>query len=145
MPSLVYNSFMRDIATGQVDCDTDTFKMMLVNSSYTASKSHSKRSDIKSPTDYEVTGVGYTAGGNACALTVAATDNVNNDVEISFSVTSWTSATITARAGVIYKSRGGLATADELVGYVDFLSNITSTNGTFAVTVSTPLSLTNPS
>jgi hypothetical protein len=142
MPSLVYNSFMRDIATGQVDCDTDTFKMMLVTSTYTASKSHAKRSDI---TNEVAAGSGYTTGGNACALTVAATDNVNNDVEISFSVTSWTSATITARAGVIYKSRGGLATADELVGYVDFLSNITSTNGTFAVTVSTPLSLTNPS
>ncbi len=142
MPSLVYNSFMRDIATGQVDCDTDTFKMLLVTSTYTASKSHAKRSDI---TNEVAAGSGYTTGGNACALTVAATDNVNNDVEISFSVTSWTSATITARAGVIYKSRGGLATADELVGYVDFLSNITSTNGTFAVTVSTPLSLTNPS
>jgi hypothetical protein len=142
MPSLVYNSFMRDIATGAVDCDTDTFKMLLVTSTYTASKSHAKRSDI---TNEVAAGSGYTTGGNACALTVAATDNVNNDVEISFSVTSWTSATITARAGVIYKSRGGLATADELVGYVDFLSNITSTNGTFAVTVSTPLSLTNPS
>ena len=142
MASLVYNSFMRDIATGAVDCDTDTFKMMLVTSTYTASKSHAKRSDI---TNEVAAGSGYTTGGNACALTVAATDNVNNDVEISFSVTSWTSATITARAGVIYKSRGGLATADELVGYVDFLSNITSTNGTFAVTVSTPLSLTNPS
>jgi len=133
---------MRDIATGAVDCDTDTFKMLLVTSTYTAAKSHAKRSDI---TNEVAAGSGYTTGGNACALTVAATDNVNNDVEISFSVTSWTSATITARAGVIYKSRGGLATADELVGYVDFLSNITSTNGTFAVTVSTPLSLTNPS
>jgi hypothetical protein len=114
--------------------------MMLVTSSYTASKSHSKRSDITN----EVTGAGYTTGGNACAVSVAAVDNVNNDVEISFTVTSWTSATITARAGVIYKSRGGASSADELVGYVDFLSNITSTNGTFAVTVSTPLSLTNP-
>ncbi len=142
MASLVYNSFMRDVVTGAVDCDTDTFKMMLVTSTYTASKSHAKRSDI---TNEVAAGSGYTAGGNACALTVAATDNVNNDVEISFSVTSWTSATITARAGVIYKSRGGASSADELVGYVDFLSNITSTNGTFAVTVSTPLSLTNPS
>jgi hypothetical protein len=143
MPSLVYNSFMRDIATGQVDCDTDTFKMMLVTSTYTASKSHAKRSDI---TNEVAAGSGYTTGGNACALTVAATDNVNNDVEISFSVTSWTSATITARAGVIYKSRNpAVPSGDELVGYVDFGSNITSTNGTFAVTVSTPLSLTNPS
>ena len=142
MASLVYNSFMRDVVTGAVDCDTDTFKMLLVTSTYTASKSHAKRSDV---TNEVAAGSGYTTGGNACALTVAATDNVNNDVEISFSVTSWTSATITARAGVIYKSRGGASSADELVGYVDFLSNITSTNGTFAVTVSTPLSLTNPS
>lgn len=139
MASLVYNSCIRDAVTGAVDFDTDTFKMLLVTSSYTASKSHSKRSDVTN----EVTGTGYTAGGNACSVSVAATDNTNNDVEISFTVTSWTSATITARAGVIYKSRGGASSADELVGYVDFGSDITSTNGTFAVTVSSPLKFQN--
>jgi hypothetical protein len=139
MASLVYNSAIRDAAVGNIDFDTDTFKMMLVTSTYTASKSHSKRSDITN----EVTGTGYTAGGNAAACTVAATDNVNNDVEITFSITSWTSATITARAGVIYKSRGGASSADELVGYVDFTSDTTSTNGTFAVTISSPLKFQN--
>jgi hypothetical protein len=143
MPSLVYNSFMRDIATGQVDCDTDIFKMMLVTSSYVASKSHDRRDDI---TNEVAAGGGYTAGGNVISLTVGTTDNVGNKVDINFSVPSWTSATITARAGVIYKSTNtAVPSADQLVGYVDFGSNITSTNGTFAVTVSTPLSLTNPS
>jgi hypothetical protein len=139
MPSLVYNSAIRDAAVGNIDFDTDTFKMILVTSTYTASKSHAKRSDITN----EVTGTGYTAGGNAAACTVAATDNVNNDVEITFAITSWTSATITARAGVIYKSRGGASSADELVGYVDFGSDVSSTNGTFAVTVSSPLKFQN--
>lgn len=139
MPSLVYNSCIRDAVVGNVDFDTDTFKMMLVTSTYTASKSHAKRSDITN----EVTGAGYTTGGNACSVSVAATDNVNNDVEISFTVTSWTSATITARAGVIYKSRGGASSADELVGYVDFGSDVSSTNGTFAVTVTSPLNFQN--
>lgn len=139
MASLVYNSCIRDAVVGNIDFDTDTFKMMLVTSTYTASKSHAKRSDITN----EVTGTGYTTGGNACAVTVAATDNVNNDIEISFTVTSWTSATITARAGVIYKSRGGASSADELVGYVDFTSDVASTNGTFAVTVSSPLKFQN--
>lgn len=139
MASLVYNSMMRDVVVGSVDFDTDTFKMMLVTSSYSASKSHAKRNEVTN----EVSGTGYTAGGNACSVTVAATDNTNNDVEISFSVTSWTSATITARAGVIYKSRGGASTADELVGYVDFGGDVTSTNGTFAVTISTPLKFVN--
>ncbi len=139
MASLVYNSVMRDVVVGNVDFDTDTFKMMLVTSSYSASKSHAKRNEVTN----EVSGAGYTAGGNACSVTVAATDNTNNDVEISFSVTSWTSATITARAGVIYKSRGGASSADELVGYVDFGGDVTSTNGTFAVTISTPLKFVN--
>ena len=139
MASLVYNSCIRDAVVGNIDFDTDTFKMLLVTSTYTASKSHDKRDDITN----EVTGTGYTTGGNACSVSVAATDNTNNDVEISFTVTSWTSATITARAGVIYKSRGGASSADELVGYVDFGSDVSSTNGTFAVTVSTPLKFQN--
>jgi hypothetical protein len=139
MPSLIYNSAIRDTSVGDIDFDTDTFKMMLVTSTYTASKSHAKRSDITN----EVTGTGYTAGGNACTVSVAAVDNTNNDVEISFTITSWTSATITARAAVIYKSRGGASSADELVGYVDFGSDVSSTNGTFAVTVSTPLKFQN--
>jgi hypothetical protein len=139
MPSLVYNSCIRDAVVGNIDFDSDTFKMLLVTSSYAAAKSHAKRSDVTN----EVSGTGYTAGGNACSVSVAAVDNTNNDVEISFTVTSWTSATITARAGVIYKSRGGASSADELVGYVDFGSDVSSTNGTFAVTVSTPLKFQN--
>lgn len=139
MASLIYNSCIRDAVTGAIDFDSDTFKMLLVTSSYSAAKSHAKRSDVTN----EVTGTGYTAGGNACTVSVAAVDNTNNDVEISFTVTSWTSATITARAGVIYKSRGGASSADELVGYVDFGSDVSSTNGTFAVTVSSPLKFQN--
>lgn len=140
MASLIYNSCIRDAVVGSVDFDTDTFKALLVTSSYTASKSHSKRSDI---TNEVANGNGYTTGGNACSVTVAATDNTNNDVEISFSITSWSSATITARAAVIYKSRGGASSADELVGYVDFGSDVSSTSGTFAVTVTTPLKFQN--
>ena len=138
MASLIYNSCIRDASVGSIDFDTDTFKMLLVTSSYSASKTHSKRSDITN----EVTGTGYTAGGNAAAVTVTL-DNVNNRVDVAFTITSWTTATITARAGVIYKSRGGLASADELVGYVDFGSDVTSTAGTFAVTVSSPLRFQN--
>ncbi len=139
MASMIYNSCLRDLCVGNIDFDTDTFKMMLVTSSYTASKAHDKRDDITN----EVTGTGYTAGGNACTPTVAAVDNTNNDVEITFTVTNWTTATITARGGVIYKSRGGAASADELVGYVDFGTDITSTAGTFSVTVDTPFKLQN--
>lgn len=139
MASMIYNSCLRDLCVGNIDFDTDTFKMMLVTSSYTPSKAHDKRDDVTN----EVTGTGYAAGGNACTPTVAAVDNTNNDVEITFAVTDWTTATITARGGVIYKSRGGASSADELVGYVDFGADITSTAGTFSVTVDTPFKLQN--
>ncbi len=138
MASLIYNSCLDDTVRGSIDFDTDTFKMMLVSSTYTAAKTHAKRSDITN----EVSGTGYTAGGNAAAVTVTK-DNANNREDISFTITSWTTATITARAGVIYKSRGGLSSADELVGYVDFGSDVTSTAGTFAVTISSPLRFQN--
>ena len=133
MASLIYNSAIYDASTGAIDFDTDTFKMMLVTSSYTAAKTHTKRNAVTN----EVTGTGYTAGGNAAAATVTK-DDTNSRVDITFAITSWTTATITARAGVIYKSRGGASSADELVGYVDFGSDISSTAGTFSVTITRP-------
>ena len=138
MASLIYNSCLDDTVKGSIDFDTDTFKMILVTSSYTAAKTHAKRSDVTN----EVSGTGYTTGGNAAAAT-ATKDNTNNREDITFAITSWTTATITARAGVIYKSRGGLASADELVAYVDFGTDVTSTAGTFSVTISSTLRFQN--
>jgi hypothetical protein len=138
MASLIYNSAIFDASTGAIDFDTDTFKMMLVTSSYTAAKTHMKRNTVTN----EVSGTGYTAGGNAAAATVTK-DDTNSRVDITFAITSWTSSTITARAGVIYKSRGGASSADELVGYVDFGSDISSTSGTFSVTITSPLRFQN--
>lgn len=138
MASLIYNSAIFDASTGAIDFDTDTFKMMLVTSSYTAAKTHTKRNAVTN----EVSGTGYTAGGNAAAATVTK-DDTNSRVDITFAITSWTSSTITARAGVIYKSRGGASSADELVGYVDFGSDVSSTAGTFSVTITSPLRFQN--
>lgn len=138
MASLVYNSCIDYVCKGSIDFDTDTFKMMLVTDAYTPSKSHDFRNDVTN----EVTGTGYTTGGNAATPTVTK-DNVNNRVDVSWAITSWTSSTITARAGVIYKSRGGASSADELVGYVDFGSDISSTSGTFSVTITSPLRFQN--
>jgi hypothetical protein len=139
MASLVYNSFLDDLAKGNVDMDSDTFYVMLVTSTYTADKdTHTKRSDVTN----EVSGTGYTAGGSASAVTVTK-DTTNDRLDLSFANVSWTNATITARAAVIYKHRGGAASADELVAYVDFGSNVSSTNAAFAVTFSSPLRFQN--
>jgi len=116
-----------------MDFDTDTFKIMLVTSSYTANKdSHDKRDDVTN----EVSGTGYTAGGATVACTVTK-DTANDKVTLAFASTSWATATITARGAVIYKSRGGSSNADELVAYIDFGSDVSSTAATFTVGAST--------
>ena len=133
MASLIYNSAIDDMARGAIDFDTDTFKAMLVTSTYTPNKdTDDKRDDVTN----EATGTGYTAGGVATACTVTK-DTANDKETLSFAAVSWATSTITARALVIYKSRGGASSADELVAYNDFGSNVSSAGGTFSVAAST--------
>lgn len=133
MASLLYTSFLEDVARGAIDCDTDTFKVMLVTSSYAADKdTHLKRSDVTN----EVSGTGYTAGGTTSTVTI--TKNTSTDqVTIQFGAVSWPTSTITARGAVYYKSRGGASSADELVAYNDFGSDVSTTSGTLSLAAST--------
>ena len=140
MASLVYNSFLQKLGQNNVDLEADTFKMMLVTSAYTPDKdAHDFRNDVTN----EVVGTGYTAGGAAVAVTPSL-DTANDQYNLTFANPSWPSSTITARAGVIYKSRGGASSADELVAYVDFGTDVVSTAGTFTVTFNSPLRFSNP-
>lgn len=133
MADLIYNSAIDDMARGAIDFDTDTFKIMLVTSSYTPDKdTHDRRDDVTN----EVTGTGYSTGGSTIACTVTK-DTANDRVTLQFASTSWASSTITARAAVVYKSRGGASSADELVFYNDFDADVSTTNGTFTVAAST--------
>jgi hypothetical protein len=132
MASLTYNSAIDDIVRGAIDADTDTFKALLVTSSYTPNKD----TDLKrSAVTNEVTGTGYTAGGVTTACTVTK-DTANDRVTLQFAAVSWATSTITARALVIYKSTG-TASTDNLVAYNDFGSDVSSTAGTFSVAAST--------
>jgi hypothetical protein len=114
--------------------------MMLVTSAYTPNKdTHDFRNDVTN----EVTGTGYTAGGATITATVGAVDTANDRVDVTFSDPTWVDSEITARAGVIYKSRGGASSADELVAYVDFGADIVSSGGDFEVTFTGPLRFQN--
>ena len=138
MASIIYNSALEDAVIGNIDFNTDSFKIILVTSSYAADKdAHTKRSDVTN----EVTGIGYTTGGVSSAVTVTK-DTANDRVDIDFADVSWANATITAAGAVIYKTTGSAA-ADNLVAFMDFGSDITSTNGTFTVDVTSPLRIQN--
>ena len=133
MASQIFDSAVDKEARGLIDYDTDSFKAMLVASAYVPNKgTHIFRSDVTN----EVSGTGYTAGGIACAVTVTK-DTANHKVTIQFGAVSWASSTITARGVVYYKSRGGASSADELVSYADFGSDVISNNTTFSVSAAT--------
>lgn len=127
MADVLYTSFKRDVMNGSLDLDTDTIKVMLVTSSYTASAAHDKRDDITN----EVTGTGYTAGG--ATLANKTVTNVSTAGVLDADDVVWSTSTITARGAVLYKSRGGASSADELICYFDFGSDKISTAGSFTI------------
>lgn len=131
MANVLFNSFKRDIMNGSIDLDTDTIKVMLVTSAYTPNiDTHTKRSDVTN----EVSGTGYTAGGATLASPTVTADTTDDEGVFDAADVTWPSSTITARGAVLYKSRGGLASADELICYFDFGADKVSSSGNFTIT-----------
>lgn len=133
MPSLAFDSFEDDVHRGNIDCDTDTFYVLLTSSAYTENQgAHTKRNDVTN----EVSGTGYTAGGASVTVTVTK-DTGLHKITLSLGGATWPAATITARKAVYYKRRGGLPAADELVAVNDFGSDVVAASGTFTLNAST--------
>jgi hypothetical protein len=130
MADLIYNSFSKDVANGDIVPGTDTFKMLLVTSSYTPDKAHSDRSDI---TNNEVSGTNYAAGGKEvdCIVTTGTDKTI-----LTFAAETWPESTITARGAVVYLDTGTAAN-DLLVFYNDFGGDVTTSATTFSVGAST--------
>lgn len=130
MADVIFNSFKRDVSNGSIDLDTDAIKMMLLtNAAAPNIDTWTKRSDVTN----EIAGTGYTAGGAALANKTVTADNANDRAIFDADDVSWAAATITARFAVLYKSRGGAATADELICSFDFGADKTSTGAQFLV------------
>ena len=127
MASGIFLPALRAGAIGNIDYDTDTFKVM------PDFDAHDFRNDVTN----EVSGTGYTAGGATVTITVNSVDTANNRLDITLGGTTWSTSTITARGAVYYKSRGGASSADEIIAYNDFGSDVSTTAGTFTLSAST--------
>ena len=79
-----FNSFISDLMAGNVVPTTDTLYVLLVSGLAPNQASQSKRSDV---TTSEITGTGYTAGGQALT-SVTATTTVANSWGTSWVVTT---------------------------------------------------------
>lgn len=119
------NAFTRAKA---IDYDTNAIKTALTTSAYTPNQdTHEAFSDVTN----EVTGTGYTAGGQA--LTTKTLTNTNNVVALDADDVTWAASTITARRAVVYDDSGTPSSNKALLFWVDFGADFISSSGAFTI------------
>lgn len=102
----------------------DVFKIAL----YTSSATLDATTTVYT-TSNEVTGTGYTAGGNTLTSSAGMPTSGGTTAFTDFSDTTWSTATITARGALIYNS----SDSNKAVCVLDFGSDKTSTAGNFTI------------
>lgn len=118
--------FKVDILNGRQNIASDTLKMAL----YNGYADLNENTDAYTTTN-EISGVGYSAGGNTLAnVTINSTSN--GIVYVSFDNVVWNPAEFTARGALIYNNTRSNAS----IATLDFGSDKTqSGNNTFTVTL----------
>ena len=120
-------SFKVALLNGEMDFSSDTsqvFKIALFTSSATLGAATTVYG-----TTNEVTGTGYTAGGET--LTISANPASSGTTAfLDFADVTWSTATITARGALIYKADG---VTNPAVAVLDFGEDKSSSAGDFTV------------
>ena len=120
--------FKKDLLLGDHHLDTDNIYIAL----YTSSASLDAATDGYT-TSNEVSGSGYSAGGNALA-SKAVTENSTSGV-FDADAPEWTSATFTARGALIYNKTLGDASSNSrgAIAVLNFGGDFTVAGGTFKI------------
>lgn len=121
MADVIYNGFLEYLANGVIDLENDEIKCAILSAAYTPDRdADDKFGDIS---DHEVSGTGYTAGGQALANKVLTKDNTGDLVKFDADNPAWPMVTFTdGRWAAIYKN--AVADADKkLIGAWDFGSS----------------------
>jgi hypothetical protein len=117
-------SFKAELYQAIHDLTTDTLKIALYTNSATLNESTTAYS-----TTGEITGTGYSAGG--VTITGVTVNSSGYTAYVSFNNPSWSSASFTTRAALIYNS----SKSNRSIAVLDFGSDKTVSNNTFTVTL----------
>ena len=115
-------SFKSEILDEQHDLVADTIKIALFTSSASLGASTTAYS-----TSNEVSGTGYSAGGET--LTSRTVSTTGTTAFFDADDPTWTSASFTARGALIYNSTNG----DKAIAVLDFGGDFTVSSGTFKI------------
>jgi hypothetical protein len=132
MASKLYGNFVVKSFNKEIDWDSDTIKVALLTNAYTPNQdAHDYFDDVVAN---QVTGTGYTSGGNTLANKTNTYNSATNVIVLDADDVTWASSTITARYAVIYDATPATDATRPLIGYVDFGSDQSSSNGNFTIT-----------
>ena len=129
MANVVPFSFAQELLKGTHNFTSDTIKLALYTAGSGAPYSTSSTIYDVSVSN-EVSGAGYTTGGNTLVNPVVA--NQSNVATLTFDQTQFTSATFGAAYAVIYNT--STTPANKLVVVLDFGGTKSCSNGTFTIT-----------
>ena len=135
-PWYIFGPALEAIADGTIDLDSDSFRMVLVTSSYTPDQSaHDTWSDIS--TNEVANGNGYATHGKAITQALSRSGLA---VTLDCDDQTWTTSTITAKYAVLVRDANAdnaLAGTDLVLAYCDLNTSgsLSSVAGDFAVTI----------
>lgn len=127
MSSGLYNQFKSDLMIEGHQLVNDTIKVALMGSGHSFNAANDNWSDVSAN---EISGSGYSAGGQALSNKTVTTDDVNNRGVFDADDVTWSNATITAYHAVLYNDT---PTGDPLIGSIDFGGAVSVTNGNFKI------------
>ena len=123
-------SFKQELLAGDHDIDNDTLKLALYTDSATL---NGNTTAFSATNEVGASGTYASGGGTLTSPTIGltATSATASTAFVDFANVSFTSATISAQAALIYNSSSSNTNA--AIAVLDFGSVKTSTNGTFTI------------
>jgi len=118
-------SFKVGLYNGQFNLASDTIKMALYNGNANLNQTTTAYTSVN-----EVSGTGYTAGGQTMTGVTISYDATNSVAYVNFANVVWNPAAFTARCALIYDATASNAS----IAVIDFGADKTCTN-TFTVTM----------
>ncbi len=135
MPTELSNHLKLQLTSGNIDFDSDSFKVVLMNTGFTFDKdTHATYANVSASelaTEY-----GYTQNTKTLQASTVTEDDTNDRASVTFADDGTYSKDVgwTASGGSIGPSPGAIifddtSSDDTVVGYIDFSSDQTATDG----------------
>lgn len=129
MASGTYNQFKTELMNGTYQLASDTIKAALLDSSHAFDADNVGWSSVSAN---EISGTGYTAGGETLTSTAVTQDDTDDEGVFDAADVSWESATFSASHAVLYDDTT-TSPADALICSIDFGGSQSVSGGTFTI------------